>query len=344
MTPAGASSFYDAVLTSEHLEPEVTAYYFKRWNGYEMDFHRHDSMEIMYVIEGSCQVQTREMRHREDGMLRRGELVLLDAGTEHRLIVDAAKGCRMLNVEFRFRPAEGPNLSVRALAEAEASVRSLLSRAQPRIVMKDTDECFHILRCLVLELDQQGMEGNRLTGLLFGQLIIRIARLAEKSLEDGAERLVSYIGRCKDFIHEHMDRELQLRDIAAEVNLHPNYLQRIFRKAEGMSVGAYLSAVRYEKAKQLLARTAIPVSDLWDYVGLGSRSYFHAWFRKLAGMTPSEYRQSSLADSRDPSAYSRNPSAVGKDSSDEGRDPSAVGKDSSDDNRASSPEGRDGSP
>ncbi|MGU3470459.1 helix-turn-helix domain-containing protein [Paenibacillus sp. D51F] len=60
---------------------------------------------------------------------------------------------------------------------------------------------------------------------------------------------------------------------------------------------------RYEKAKQLLARTAIPVSHLWDYVGLGSRAYFHAWFSRLSGMTPSEYRQSMLADSRDPGDY-----------------------------------------
>ncbi len=300
MTPAGASSLYDAKLASDDLEPAVTAYYFKRWNGYEMDFHRHDSMEIMYVIEGSCSVQTRDMRRREDGMLRRGELMLLDAGIEHRLIVDAAKGCRMLNVEFRFQTALGPDLSVRALAEAEEPVRTLLSRAQPHTVLKDTDECFHILRSLVLELDQQGMEGNRLTSLLFGQLIIRIARLAGKSPDNGAERLDSYVGRCKDFIHEHMDRELKLRDIASEVSLHPNYLQRIFRQTEGVSVGAYLSAVRYEKAKQLLARTAIPVSDLWDYVGLGSRAYFHAWFRRLSGMTPRQFRQSMLADSRDP--------------------------------------------
>jgi YesN/AraC family two-component response regulator len=54
----------------------------------------------------------------------------------------------------------------------------------------------------------------------------------------------------------------------------------------------YLTAIRMEKAKMLLLRTDIPATDIPDYVGVGSRSYFHALFKKHTGMTPVEFRRS----------------------------------------------------
>lgn len=46
-----------------------------------------------------------------------------------------------------------------------------------------------------------------------------------------------------------------------------------------------------EKAKMLLARTDIPITQIADYIGLNSRQYFSMLFRKLTGVTPIEYRR-----------------------------------------------------
>lgn len=44
-------SLFDPAVRRGGCEPEVTAYYFKKWQGYAMDYHRHDATEIMYVME-----------------------------------------------------------------------------------------------------------------------------------------------------------------------------------------------------------------------------------------------------------------------------------------------------
>lgn len=61
-----------------------------------MPFHSHDEIEIMYVIEGKCVVETAA----ETVTMKKGDLILLDSNIEHRLIVAKENPCRMLNLEF----------------------------------------------------------------------------------------------------------------------------------------------------------------------------------------------------------------------------------------------------
>lgn len=76
--------------------PKVTAYYFKEWNGFEMEFHTHRAIEIMYVMSGDCLVEIDSVSLK----MKKNQFVLIDSQVPHRLIVKKDKPCRMLNVEF----------------------------------------------------------------------------------------------------------------------------------------------------------------------------------------------------------------------------------------------------
>ncbi|MNW64694.1 CFA/I fimbrial subunit D [compost metagenome] len=54
----------------------------------------------------------------------------------------------------------------------------------------------------------------------------------------------------------------------------------------------YLTRLRMDKAAMMLLHTDIPVADIADYVGIGSRQYFHAVFKTHMGQTPIQYRNS----------------------------------------------------
>ena len=131
--------------------------------------------------------------------------------------------------------------------------------------------------------------------LLFAQLLMRIARLAPKSAADASSSAERYVRRCIDFMRQHYDRDLRARDIAAAVNLHPAYVHRLFKAHTGKTLNDYLTELRMEKAKMLLSRTDIPIADISEYVGVGSRQYFHALFKRHAGQTPAQFRQSAVA-------------------------------------------------
>lgn len=283
-------SLFQQMLEEGDYVPRFYAYYYKQWINYEMPYHQHDSTEIMYMISGVCRIDVKVGDSEKSLTLKKGEFMVLDADVPHRLIVEQAVSCRMLNVEFGFMETEGRALSLRQIAGEEQEVSFLLNRPFPYLVLADQEEVYPVLRSLVLELDQRGTEGRMMTHMLFIQLLVCIARLYDERERSEVQQSEFYIKRSVDFLHQNYDRNIQVKDVAAEVNLHPGYLHRVFRRGTGRTITEYLTMIRMEKAKMLLEQTDIPIHEISDYVGVGSRQYFHMLFKKYTETTPVEYR------------------------------------------------------
>lgn len=277
----------------DELIPRVYAYYFKHWNQFQMPFHQHDSTEIMYVMNGTCRVEVQDGQSAAENAkphsvtLKKNDFIVIGAGIGHRLLVDQT--CRMLNVEFGFVPGSGNIPFLNELKAADRKLESLLQTVSPYLVLRDGDEVYHSLKSLVLELDSSGTGVGGLSAILLAELMIRIARLSDEASK-GPQAENRYVRQSLEYLRQNYDRSIQVKDVAAAVNLHPGYLQRIFRAVTGSTLVETLTALRMEKAKMLLRQTNIPVTDVYDYVGVGSRQYFHALFKKHTGMTPLEYR------------------------------------------------------
>ncbi len=270
------------------LQPRVYAYYYKQWHGFRMpEHHRHDWSEIMYVMNGHCRVEVESAAVE----LKKGEFIVVGHGVPHRLLVDHS--CRMLNLEFGFAAfADSGNSIIGSAAQGEQDLQDLLASPTAYLVLRDADEVYHTLKSLVLELDNRGKQGSPFATILLAEMLIRIARLREEADGGIVQSEERYIRGVLDFLRQNYDRDIQVGDAAAAVNLHPGYLQRIFKRSTGRTLIEELTAIRIDKAKMLLKSTDIPVTDIYDYVGVGSRQYFHALFKRHTGLTPVAYRES----------------------------------------------------
>jgi len=258
-----------------------------------MSYHQHDSTEIMYLISGSCVVDVRSKTGEEERFrLKRGELIILDANVPHRLIVEDGTPCRMLNVEFGFMDYTGVAPSIGKLARKETALAEWLQVPFSSLVMPDPEEIYHVLKGLVLELDQSGGKGGSMVDLLFCELLLRLSSLRQDQLHASQQPSQLYVRRSIEFLHQNYDQSIQVKDIAAAVNLHPGYLHRIFKSQTGRTLSDYLNMLRMEKAKMLLGQSDIPIAEIADYVGVSSRQYFHLLFKKYTDNTPVEYRNS----------------------------------------------------
>jgi len=277
--------------------PMFSAYYYRQWKNYEMDFHKHDSIEIMYVINGHCQIELLDSGSPETIVykLKKGEFILLDGRVPHRLLVRDETGCRMLNVEFTFQPAKHQLPAIASLADEDDDLQYLLQHAGAFFVLRDIDEVYAALKGLVLELDQQQSGRSLKRDLLFTQLIVLVAKLfkASHASTEPTSGALHYVRKVQSYIHQHYDGGISVEDLARSVNVHPNYLHRIFRAETGMTIVSYLNQYRMEKAMMLLRETDIPVAHICEYVGVNSRVYFHDLFKKHTELTPVQYREQS---------------------------------------------------
>ncbi len=295
-------SLFDAEVRDDRVLPRVYAYYYRQWDDYRMGFHRHDSTEIMYVIQGSCVVEVERPEAAKPYVvkLQKGEFIVLDANMPHRLLVE--QSCRMLNAEFGFDRYAGAFPSMGELASEEPALASLLAGRAAYFTLQDPDEVYHALKGLVVELDRQGRDDGVLVRMLLAQVLIRIGRLRAEAEALATQPAEVYVRQCIAYLHQNYDRDIQAKDVAAGVNLHPGYLQRIFKASTGKTIVETLTELRVSKAKMLLRNTDIPVADICEYVGIGSRQYFHAVFKRHAGLTPVDYRRAAsreLYDTRE---------------------------------------------
>lgn len=287
---------FPELLMVKDYQPEVSAYYYKEWKGFEMSYHTHESAEIMYVMDGVCSVELlTERKSHSEVTLKKGEFIILNGSVPHRLLV--ANTCRMLNIEFRFTRSNGLFPSMKQLAEQEESLASLFHDMDSFLVLREFHDIHHVLRSLVFELDASSTGLEPMVQILLAQLLIRIARLHQENMTKGAlGPQGKYVQQCIQYLQQNYDRNVQINDIAESINLHPGYLQRVFKLKTGTSIMAYLNTFRMEKTQMLLRQTEIPIADIADYVGISSRQYLHMMFKKHTGMTPVEYRKSSPPD------------------------------------------------
>lgn len=126
----------------------------------------------------------------------------------------------------------------------------------------------------------------------------RLARLLEEAmaLRDGqaASRYSQVIEEARSFINARYAREdMSLNVVAAHVNISPSYFSSIFSQEMGITFVEYLTAVRMERARELLRCSSLKTSEIGYEVGYKDSHYFGYLFKKTAGCTPKEFRQGS---------------------------------------------------
>ena len=113
-----------------------------------------------------------------------------------------------------------------------------------------------------------------------------------RQLDEGVQSANKNVNRVKIYIEAHFKEELTRESLASEVFMNPDYLSKVFKKKTGSSLMDYVTKVRIEKAKKLLERTALPVSEIAMETGYSNTAYFTKMFKKyMDGVTPREYRK-----------------------------------------------------
>jgi AraC family transcriptional regulator len=99
------------------------------------------------------------------------------------------------------------------------------------------------------------------------------------------------VKRVTGYMREHLEEEIGLEELAALVSLSRFHFCTAFRKATGHTPHTWLVMQRIGEARRLLAMPELPVTEVALSVGYQTPSAFTAAFRKLVGVTPSEFRR-----------------------------------------------------
>jgi two-component system response regulator YesN len=99
----------------------------------------------------------------------------------------------------------------------------------------------------------------------------------------------------KDYIHKNYSVDtLSVKDISEYVYLATTYACTLFKNETNQTLNQYLTEYRIERAKQLLANPRYKISDISAKVGYSDGNYFAKSFKRIMGLSPSEYKEKML--------------------------------------------------
>jgi len=101
------------------------------------------------------------------------------------------------------------------------------------------------------------------------------------------------------YIREHYAEPISLTEIANHFHFNPSYLSSFFASHNKEGFSEYLNRIRVEKAADLLQEADTSISEISGMVGYSDHSYFTKVFKKLMGVSPSQYRKQHLHTKRD---------------------------------------------
>ncbi len=136
--------------------------------------------------------------------------------------------------------------------------------------------------------------GEQLIRLYLEQLLILLVRGngRENSPKVGSDDKV--LAKICDYLEQNIHRPLCFLDIVKHFNLSASVVKRIFREQMGCGVMECFNRIRVDAAKELIREGDQNFTEIAASLCFGSSQYFTTVFKRISGMTPTEYRASAL--------------------------------------------------
>lgn len=99
------------------------------------------------------------------------------------------------------------------------------------------------------------------------------------------------IRQAMKYIEENYNEDIKLAKLAKEIYISPDYFSRLFKKVAGCTYVEYITKIRIENAKILLANPIISIAEVAKKTGYSDPNYFSKVFKKNVGMSPSQYKK-----------------------------------------------------
>ncbi len=96
------------------------------------------------------------------------------------------------------------------------------------------------------------------------------------------------------YVKENAAKDINLNSVAEHFSRTPAYMSALFKKGAGEGFNLYLTGIRMDMAKVMLADSSIPIGEVGSLCGYPNPKYFSVVFKKMFGMSPAAYRQNYL--------------------------------------------------
>ena len=241
--------------------------------------------EIFWMERGEASWWNGGERHH----VAAGQVYINRPGELHGSVGPALGPCSYYFLQLR--PGDGLKLPAMD-CEAARRVFEVLQAPRPRCFTVTGD----ILSCWQ-SIFHEAREPGPLSGTVVrAQLHLLLTMLVREAQLQQAPLRSAAIRRALQFMAANLENDFSTVELAAAAGLSPSHFRARFRAETGYTPQSFLTRLRVESAKDMLAGGECSVGEIGRRLGFRSSQYFATVFKKLEGVSPTEFsRQENAA-------------------------------------------------
>lgn len=244
-----------------------------------------DFMELYFVLRGKAigSANNRELP------LKTGDLWLANYGVVHSL-EQCSENCVYVSVNLNMRLFDAylPNIS-KTYFKCGPEEHDIASENYKREIKSD-------LYRLIMLMREQGFVPQREQEVLYTCInILSTLRMGfnmiNRKPSDGQDEQFDRVWRILDYIYDHCNRKLTLKEAAEQEHISETHLSRVLKETTGKNFEESLALIRAECSIKYLIESDLSLTDIAYECGFSALRYYTAAFQRYYNCTPREYRK-----------------------------------------------------
>ena len=276
----------------------VTIHYFEYTSNYSYDGESHPFWEFLYVDKGEVEVSGDDRQY----VLKKGQMIFHKPGEFHKLWANGEVAPNLVVISFECDSPAMRFFENRVLAAGDVErdcMAAVISEAQSAFATPLNDPDTQLLE----RRPEAPFAAEQVIRLNLEWMLIHLLRTARCAAAEGRtvqqpgslireKNQKDFMDKVTAYLEANIHRRLTLEDVCRENLVGRSYLQKIFREKTGGGVMEYFGRLKIESAKQMIRHNRNNFTEISTRLGYTSIHYFSRHFKKVTGMTPSEYASS----------------------------------------------------
>lgn len=270
------------------------SYYKKDFDSsFDMWYHNHDYLEIMYCNSGSLQFSTlgSDKKVNFTKEVKRGDIVIICGDVYHKITVSEAANASNIELEILPRDPKTMHIDFNAMLHSYPLLHEILTLPEGFLVMPDIVNFAKTFNLLVKYADtRESNENISMLQCLLYQTFLEIILCYKNFIQKNVG--VIYVKKALEYINLHLNENLSVSEIAKLSGVSKSYLERLFRQRFKTTVLHYVMDKKIEFIKAALLNSNDSLDELRRRYGFNSKTQLVYEFKRRENCTPIQYRTS----------------------------------------------------
>lgn len=284
---------------SIEIDRLYSVHYFEYMSDFSFEGESHNFWEFVYVDKGIVEITS----DKHSILLKKDEIIFHKPNEFHNVTARRNVAPNLIIVSFSTKSPEmdffrdkilklndfEKNLLANIIIEARRCLDDRLDLTYQYSITLKENEAYGSQQLLRLYIEQFLLHLKRRYMNIVPSTILDIKSSPKMTKSKNDSEIFQ---RVVDYMDAHLNDHLTIEQICKKNLVGRSQLQKIFKEHCGMGIIEYFSYLKIKTAKELIRTGHRNFTQISDIMGYSSIHYFSRQFKKVTGMTPSEYASS----------------------------------------------------